>query len=236
MSLKIIRPSYLSANYEERNVWLQNFTGALAQYAGPLGVTNEQMSKLLNGAAQYNYLVVTLIPAARAFSKSLTQFMENADTDDAATTYAVPAFTPPVAPVLSSTLDTGIFNMVTSLVTQTILPSPALTPTIKSALGLDPLPTPAPNQVAIRSFEVASGGRVDLTLMRSGAPLIIVEGRRGDETGFTMLDKVASGHYVDARPNLVPGLAELRDYRVQRSDGSQSVGVYSPVVTVPTLA
>ena len=234
MALRVIRPNYLPQGFDERNVWLQNFAAVLPQYAAALGVAAADVSKVADASQQYNYLATVLIPYTRSFSKGLTALLEEADTDDTPQLLNFPGFAPPPAVIGANPVMTGIFNMVTALVASTILPSPALTPPIKTALGLD-VPAPAPpGQVLVRSAEAMPGGQVDLTLTRSGAPLIIIESQRGAETEFSMLDKVAASHFLDLRPNIVAGQSEVRQYRVRRSDGSQAVGNYSPVVSVAT--
>ncbi len=234
MAFRLVQPNYLPTGYDARNAWLGTFANALPGFADALGVTPAQVAQVQGASQQFSYLLTQLIPTARAYSKGLTALMEEFDTDSAPQLITYPSFNAPPAPVLTPGLSTGLFNMVTDLVSSVILPSPALTAAMKTALGLDPIAPPAPGQTLIRDAEAMPGGQVDLTMTRGGAKQIIIEARRADESDFIMLDKVVANHYVDTRPNQTPGQSEVRQYRVRGSDGSQATGQYSPVVTVAT--
>lgn len=99
--------------------------------------------------------------------------------------------------------------------------------------GVDPIPV-APADIV----PVAENGYVKLEFSKLTWQGAVVEGQRGDETGWTVLASVFQPPFVDARPPLVPGMAEPRRYRLQYIDSNGPIGTYSQVVQVifPAMA
>lgn len=225
--------NYLPKTKTERMDWLNNFSVQLAQYSATFGFTQEEMDDISISSQWYSYAVLTLDNAGRVFDKAITAFADELDTDSPQTNAQTPVFNPPSPPTLG--IKTGIFNRVIALVDKKILPSEFLTPAIKTQLGLDPIAPSAPTAPNLKVPVAMPNGQVELSFSRGGSPMVIIESRRngGD---WELLDKVASTHYLDTRPNLVAGVSESREYRIRYSNGSTGIGQYSNVRSVATQA
>ena len=232
MASKFVSPNYLPGTLEKRAQWLGNFSATLAPEATNLGVSAPQQAYVQAAAAWYGYLLNQYLPYVRTFSKAGTSLLEELDSDPTPQATIVPTFAPPVAP--AGAPDSGAFNIITALVNDTILKSPNLTPSLKTALGLDPLPGPDPTAPRIKDGTPLPICQVELNFTRGGNPLVIIECRRGTDVNFAMLDKVAATHWVDLRTNQTSGRSEVREYRIRYSDGTQAIGNYSPTLSVAT--
>ena len=87
---------------------------------------------------------------------------------------------------------------------------------------------PRPVLLCRRSIE----GQVQLRFAKRGFTGALISCRRGEESGFTLLSKQLSSPLLDARPNLVPGVPELRYYQAQFLDTDQPTGELSAVLVV----
>lgn len=232
MSTIYIRANYLPSTLDKRAQWLSTFAATLAPVAVNLGVTSAQLASIQTATQWYAYLLNQYLPYVRTFSKGGTSLLEELDSDPTPQPTVLPTFAPPTPSAGSP--DSGIFNLITDLVANTILKSANLTPSLKTALGLDPLPVTDPAAPLIKSHTALPGGQVELNFTRGGHPLVIIESRRGSETVFTMVDKVAATHWVDLRPNQTLGVSEVREYRIRYSDGTNPLGNYSPTISAAT--
>lgn len=231
--MTMVKARYLPRAGDERNQWLQNFAASLPQYAATLGVTNDRVLDMQQSAATLNYLQNTLAPYVRTFSKSVTTLLNDVDSDDAPSPVLLPQYAPPAPPTALG--DSGIFERVVELVNTVITQSANYTPSIQTALGLDPIAPPVGSLPLIRTALAQPMAHVELSFTRGGSPLVIVEGQRngGD---WEMLDKVASSHFLDLRANAIAGQSESRSYRIRYSDGNAAIGDYSLVVSIATQA
>jgi hypothetical protein len=126
--------------------------------------------------------------------------------------------------------------------------SPAYSDAIAEQLGLLP-PEPAvmaPTELVAAPLAVKPVLRChlngDLSVLvrfrRSGFTGVMLYGRRGDETQFTLMAKQIARTFVDDRPNLAAGQPEMRYYQAQYVQTDTPVGQMSDilVVTVPIRA
>ncbi len=232
--MNLIKANYLPSTLDERAKWLGNFAAVLSPIATDLGVTTAAMTRIQSAADWYNYLLNRYLPYVRSFSKGSTTLLEDLDSDPTPQPTVLPTFAPPTAP--SGAPDSGIFNFIAGLVNDTILKSDNLTPALKTLLRLDPIPQPPKGAPRVKEADAQPNGYVELSFTRDGSPMVIIEGRRGTETEWTVLDKVAAANYLDMRPNLTPGRTESREYRIRYSDGRNAIGDYSAVKSVSTQA
>ena len=230
--MNLIQPNYLPLPLDKRLQWLNNFVATLAPIAANLGITVEEMARLLMGAAWYGYLLTQYLPYVRSFSTGSTTLLEDLDSDPTPQPTLLSTFAPPTSPPGSP--DSGLFNFIVALVSDKILKSANLTPALKTSLRLDPLPQPVTGDPMIKGGEGQPSGHVELRFTRGGSPLVIIECRRGNETTFTQVDKVAASHWIDLRSNLTPGQPEVREYRIRYSDGTNPIGNYSAPFSVAT--
>ena len=223
---------YLPRSAADRLDWLANFAAALPSYAAHFGVTPAELASVTADYNALDYARVTLINYARSFSKGVTAYADELDTDPTPQAMNVPIFNPPTAP---ANVDSGIFKRTDDLIEARILP--VATDAEKTALRLFPISAPASVTAQITDAEPLSQGQVSLTFRRGGAKLVFIYSQRGSETQLALLDKVADTHYLDARPNAVAGQSEARAYAIEFSfDGQHGDGNLSPLVSVATKA
>ncbi len=112
--------------------------------------------------------------------------------------------------------------------------SSGLTPAIADALGIvgpeitEDLNTSAPVLSAVDK----GGGIVELRATLGVSEAICIYCKRGDEPDFTRLTVVLHFPYLDDRPMLAVGKAELREYRAKFMTGNEVVGNFSNEVVV----
>lgn len=225
--------NYLTNNRSERRDWLVNFLANLPQYAAQYGVTATQITRMENGLIWINR-GITLLTLRESFGKSLTAFADELDTDATENDAHEPQWEPGDKPTVSGR--TGTFNFVIQTVNATFFANGTMPPqVVMDALGLNPIAPASPTDPAIISLTTAPGGVVELKFSRGGFPQVIIEGRRNGGA-WELLKEVAGTHWPDARPNLVAGQSEVREYRIRYSNGMAGVGNYSEVRSVATQA
>jgi len=117
-------------------------------------------------------------------------------------------------------------------------PNPAYTPAIQALLGTAPVAhdvaaKAGADRPVIRQSFVA--GHVDLRCEKHHHAQIKILCQRGAEAAATVLATVTHPHYVDPRPNLLPGQPETRTYTLIYMDKDVEVGDYSAPVSVAVL-
>ena len=90
----------------------------------------------------------------------------------------------------------------------------------------------ADQPVIAQSF---TAGHVDLRCLKHHHGQIKILSQRGTEATASTLAVVTHPHYVDPRPNLVPGQPETRTYTMVYLDHDVEVGHYSAPVSVAVL-
>lgn len=113
------------------------------------------------------------------------------------------------------------------------------TPAIGEQLGLvAPVATPPGQRLAVaaqRPVLICRSdieGQVKLRFAKQGFTGVLISCRRGAETGFTLLSKQLASPLVDTRPNLNPGVPELRYYQAQFVEKDQPTGEFSDILVV----
>jgi hypothetical protein len=87
------------------------------------------------------------------------------------------------------------------------------------------------------TFKAApSVGKVTLDWTKGDLDGVVIEGQRGAETTYTLLDKDFKSPFVDMRPNLTAGQPEVRRYRMIYLLDDAVVGTYSNEVAITTMA
>lgn len=224
--------SYLPRSADDRLDWLSNLAAALPAYAVEFGISAAELAGVTDDFNALNDARVTLNNYTRTFSKSVTAYANELDTDPTPGPIMRPVYNAPAAP---TPVDSGIFARIDALIQTKILPS--ANDTAKTALRLNPFEVVSTATALITAIEALARGQVGLTMNRGGSKLNIIYSRRGAEPAMTLLDKVADTHWVDARPNAVAGMSEARDYQIEWSfDGKTGDGHLSPLVSIATLA
>ena len=119
-----------------------------------------------------------------------------------------------------------------------IKPNPAYTAAVQALLGTapvayDPAARAGADQPVINQGFVA--GHVELSCEKHHHAQIKILCQRGAEATATTLAVLTHPHFVDPRPNLVPGQPETRTYTLIYVDHDAEVGSYSAPVSVAVL-
>lgn len=136
-----------------------------------------------------------------------------------------------------TTQNTRSHNAVQAVIDQ-IRNNPAYTPEVQALLGTapvahDPAAKAGTDQPVIEQKWTA--GHPDLRCRKHHHSQIRILCQRGAETTASVLATVTHPHYVDVRPNLVPGQAETRTYTMIYMDHDAETGNYSAPVSVAVL-
>jgi hypothetical protein len=120
------------------------------------------------------------------------------------------------------------------LVTKKAKASSGMTPAIADSLGIvgpedsTDLNTSAPELTGVDK----GGGIVELQFKKGPSEGIRIYSKRGDEPDFTFLASDTHPPYIDNRPMLAVGKAELREYRAKFIVDDEVVGNFSNEVVV----
>lgn len=230
MAVNFFYAPYLPRGASDRLEWAINFRDALPSYASKFAISTEELADVVASVDALEYARVNLVNYTRSFSKGITAFADELDTDASPNLLNWPSFTPPTPP---EAVQSGIFARIQSLVETKILP--VANEAEKTALRLLPLDSPSTVTPKITDIEALMRGHVSLSFTRGGAKMIFIYSQRGDENQLSLLDKVNDTHYLDERPNLVAGVRESRSYAIEWSlDGRKGDGNLSPITSIST--
>ncbi len=223
---------YLPVGSIDRMNWLVNFATAIPPFATKFNLLQEELLDIHNSAMALSYARVGLVNYTRTFSKAVTSYADQLDTDATPSGQPYPAFTPSTPPPVAQS---GIFKRMAQIINVKILPTAS--DAEKIALGLVPLAPVSTVVPEIMSLDPMMHGQVGLTFRRGGAKMVFIYSMRAGEQQLSLLDKVAGTHYVDTRPNANLNISEVRNYAVEWStDGIQGDGKMSLTQTIATLA
>lgn len=211
-------------------LWFEKFRKGCETYSGALDLSAEDLAEI---TADYKAFAYALhqIEALREAVQARIDF-KNLLRDGPETTTPVPY---PAAIILPERPDVAVpAGIVPRLIRRVALMKESKGYTVGigeeigiEALSVERIPT-APEHIS----PVVDHGMVRLDFTTSVWQGVLVESQRADEVAWTLLGTVFFSPFVDARPPLLPGLAEARRYRMRYVDASDAVGGYSQVVQV----
>ena len=212
---------------DELIAWHAAFSAAVASYAAALGLAAPVVTQVATDATTVSN-VLTYLAQAQQFSSEVVAFKNQVLHGDLNTPNPVPP-TVPASIVMPLGWLANIEARTRQLVTQ-IRANGAFTQQMAEDMGIVSTPT-EPGQVEILSAIPTSGGRVDLTVLKAGYGVVALDSRRagGDWEQIALL---TTASYEDARPLVVGGQPEERDYRCQAYENNGRTGSVSATVTV----
>ena len=121
---------------------------------------------------------------------------------------------------------------------QRIQLSPAYNPALGLELGIvapdggtgAPTAPPKPTTKAV----ALPNSQVRLDFVKGGFTGVLIEARRAGEDAWAPLGTDNFSPYVDTRPPLTPGRAEVREYRLRYLERDEPVGDYSDIISAST--
>jgi hypothetical protein len=188
------------------NTWLNNFKNKLAQYAATLNVSADDLAIYQN---QCDALSAAILEVNN-FRKTMQQKVQGKD---------------------ELRFDT-VSNIRT--IANRIKTEPNYTQAIGNDLGIVSSDSIIDWTVAKPQLNAAiTGGHVVLTFKRGQSNGIKIYSKRAGENAFSFLALDTHSPYHDNRPNLVEGVAEVRQYYAYFVDGhDEQVGIQSDTVNI----
>jgi len=223
---------YLPDGDNERELWLTNFyTGVAALALIPAwNISTAQLTSVENDKNAFRYSLVFLA-AAVSFKTTSTASKEALNRGDSTSTpQAFPVFVPPAG--MPTAVPPGIFDRINLFVGQ-LKKNALYTETIGTTLDVIGAAVVVNFATLKPTLKLeTSGGSIYVHYVRGHAEGILLYSKRGTETAFTLLAMVTNTSYVDARPNLVVGQAEERQYQAFYMVGDVAVGLISLVASI----
>lgn len=212
--------------------WLINYYNKVGAQATALGL---DATGTIADAKWLAYVLSAWRDNVRTFAQGATEYCQVLQYGlTGGSTFPTPAYvnvTPPagVVPVGAGIL-TRLFKFV-----QTIKDAPLYTTVIGDELGIVGPPVPAGPDAPVFTLELGDGPFcqcVAVQFLKGTHEGVRIDCKRGNETEFTFLANDTTRPYVDARPLLVPGQPEVRQYRLQFWDKGEAVGLWSEAATM----
>jgi hypothetical protein len=218
-------------------VWLNNFHSVFGARALDLGFTPADVHSVMEDAEMFNYLAGDLVPTYKAALQARTAY-KNLIKDGP---LGEPGGTPPAAPTTGTVpalVAPGIVPRLRALI-QRIQLAPGYTQAIGLELGIvsaggggasAPAGPPKPTAKAV----ALPNSQIQIDFVKGGFTGVLIEGRRTGDTEWAPLGVDNFSPYVDTRPPLTPGQAEVREYRLRYLDRDEPVGDFSDIISAST--
>ncbi|MBS4027519.1 MAG: hypothetical protein KGZ58_02685 [Ignavibacteriales bacterium] len=202
------KKDYLPKGDSQYSFWYDNFGNKLVGHGPTLGITNDEINVVQADALS----VRTKISEVQAIKLTTQAVVHTKD----------------------ETLSES--RQKTRKLVNRLKAHPDYSVAIGEELGIVPPDVPGiPGGVdnAKPDFEITVlGDRNRLDWMKREFDGVVIEGKRGNETTWTHLDKDMKSPYEDMRKNLIPNVPETRIYRMRYIIGDEEVGQWSDEVKV----
>lgn len=221
---------------DARKSWGENMILKFPQVRQQLGFDDVEEKSILDDVRMMIY-VVTASQSVAAESKARTAYKKQMldGVPEGGNTLPLPLNTLPAPPAVL--VMPGIISRIRAVIGR-IKAHPGYTDAIGEQLQIIASKTDDLNLAEAKpTFKAApSVGKVTLDWTKGDLDGVVIEGQRGTEMTFTLLDKDFKSPFVDMRPNLVAGQPEVRRYRMIYLLDDAVVGTYSDVVEITTMA
>ena len=221
---------------DARKAWCDNMILKFPPLREQLGFSEDEEKAFLDDVRMVNY-VITASQSVAAESKARTAYKKQMldGTADGGNALPLPLNTLPAPPAVL--VPPGVIGRIRAFI-QRIKTQPNYTDAIGEQLQIVGTKSDDLNiETAKPSFKGASSvGKVRLDWIKGEFDGVVIEGQRGAETVFSLLDKDFKPPFEDLRPNLVAGQPETRRYRMIYLLNDAVAGIYSDEVVVTTTA
>lgn len=221
---------YYPSRITAQVAWLTNFRDKLPGYATVLGFTTGQITAIVGDANWLIYVLGSWLGAVRAWSPSTTDYVKDIQMGDGEP--VLPVFTAPPVPAGVASVPAGALLRVFDFV-QDIKEAAGYTEQIGSDLGVvgseDAADHPTP-KFLLKIEQGSSCQCVRITFYKYGHMGVYIECRRGGSSAeweFLTID--TESPYDDARPLLVAGQPEVREYRMRYWDKGTPNGDWTAI-------
>ena len=230
---KMRRQTYYPSRIGDQITWLDNFAQKLPTYGPTLGVTAGDVTAGVNDAKWIKHVLSSWLSAVRAFAPSTTDAVDDVLTGAGTLAMALPTFVPPALPAGVTAQLPGALLRLFALIAKMKL-SGNYTETIGTDLGIVGA---VETEKALPKFsaKVEQGAThevVRLPFAKYTHMGVYVESRRGVNGVWEFLAIDTESPYEDARPLLVAGQPEVREYRMRFWDKGTPNGDWTDVAKV----
>jgi hypothetical protein len=235
------RTTYYPTNVPEQILWLTNFFNKLIGHAPALGVSTLVCAAIVADARWLIYLLGSYQPALKAWMKSCTEMVRDAQTGEGDGVMVLPVFVPPPLPPADAgaglpavvPVAAGALDRIVSLV-QVIQEAPGYSGSIAADLGTVGTVITTPDLATIQPEFTAelTGGKVflDWGWDGNGAFLDLIQLQVDRGSGWVDLAYDTTPGYTDSHPH--PATPTKWKYRGIYRVGDEQVGVWGPEVGV----
>lgn len=214
------RQRYFPEIRSQQPEWFTNYADKVTPYATTAAMPAGEITETVKEAKFCAYTSGTWLAQAKEFYPACFASLEHLYDGSGASPLVLPVFTAPVLPAGVVPVAPGalkrIFRFVADLKNKS-----AYTEAMGEDLGLIG-PEETPPNVPKFSLKLGTGEGcecAELRFFKYGRLGVIIECRRnGGPWEFLAID--TESPYTDARPLLVPGTAEVREYRLRLWDGA----------------
>ena len=236
------RQKYYPSSQDQEPEWLENFVATLPGVAAQLTLTAAQVEAAVADARWLIYVIGGWVGVARTFPEAATAAAKEARAGVGSAPLVLPVLTlpplpagdptatppiPPVVPMPPGALD-RIFRLVKDIKNKI-----GYTPTIGADLRIVGGEQVVPDmpKFSVKAIQGTGCECVQITYYKYGRAGVYIESRRG-AGAWEFLAISSESPYLDERPLLVPGVPEVREYRIRFYDKSQPTGPWTAVEKV----
>lgn len=214
---------------DELIAWHSAFSAAVSSYSAALGLAAGVVTQVATDASAVA-TVINYLAQAEAFSSEVVAF-KNQVLHGRLNTPNPPLPTVPGTITLAIGWLANIEDRTRQLVAQ-IKANAAFTQQMGEDMGIFGTEPPV-GQVAVQA-QALTQSQVQITVFKAGFDVVVLDSRRGGGQ-WEQLAVLTDVDYVDARPPLVAGQPEVREYRCQAYQNNQRTGALSDVVSAVTV-
>jgi hypothetical protein len=226
------RQKWYPARIGDQVVWLTNFSTKVGAHATALGLN---ATGIIADTKWLIYVLATWMENVRTFGTGATQYsyiLQNGLTGGS--TFPTPAFVNTTPPAGVVPVGAGILPRLFKFV-QDIKDAPGYTTVIGEDLGIIGAPVSNGQPCPVFTLKTVGGetcDHVEGPCKKFTHEGVAVESRRGAEEEFSFLLNTTARSFVDTRPLLVPGVPEVREYRLRFWDKGVANGEWSESASI----
>ena len=230
---RMTRQAYYPSRAAEQIVWLENLRNKLAGHAPTLGITQARCDAAIADARWIIYDIGSWLPAVRAWQKSCTEAVDQAQFGEGADALVLPVFVPPALPAGVVPRPPGAVNRLFDLIAEI-----KEADTYSQAIGIDlgavgagkTPPDLATLQPVIKATVAGNKVEIDWSWQGNSQFLDQLEIQVDRGNGWQILTFDSTPGYTDTTPH--PTTLTRWKYRAIYRVDDQQVGQWSAEVNV----
>ena len=233
------RTYYYPAIVSEQPAWHFNYAEQLEALGVGMGLALADVTASVNDSKQVGYAIGAWLGAVREFGPGATGQVEVLKYGTGTVAFVLPELAPPAPPAGLTAVLPGALARIFRFV-KMIKGAPGYTVGKGLLLGVvgseipppPPGPSPAPPRITLKVQLGLEHDDVSVKFVKEGHEYIILESRRGPGGVWETLGMYPKSPILDSRALLVPGQAEIREYRARFYDNGQPNGDWCDVAKI----